>query len=342
LHHSLFIIDLNKNNCCDEFPPLASIYIFIYAMATTGNAQSVLSGKVSDSEGAPLTGATILIKELNKGVATDLNGNFSLTLNPGSYNILVKFIGFQAHKENITLSEKDRVLNITLSESTDVLNNVVVRGKSQTTEIHERPYAVAAIDVKPLKTRNLDINQILNTTSGVRIREDGGLGSDFNFSLNGFSGNQIKFFIDGIPMDHFGSSLTLNNIPSNLISTIEVYKGVVPVHLGSDALGGAVNITTNTAIRNYLNVSYSFGSFNTHRASVISRYTNDKGVVFNANGFFNYSDNNYDILAEVVNTETGRLLKMRLSVSMMDISHKLFSWKQVLKINPMQISCFLG
>lgn len=268
-------------------------------MAFHCQSQIVLSGQVSDSHGAPLIGATVLVDELKTGVTTDVDGRYRIKLKPGSYHIIIKYIGFKSYSEEVVLHENNKKLDVWLSESANVLSDVIIRGKSEVTEIKESPYTVAAIDVKPLKIRNLDINQILNTTSGVRIREDGGLGSDFNFSLNGFSGNQIKFFIDGIPMDYFGSSLTLNNIPANQISTIEVYKGVVPVHLGSDALGGAVNITTNTAIKNYLNVSYSFGSFNTHRSSVISRFTNKKGLALNINAFFNYSDNNYRILAPV-------------------------------------------
>lgn len=67
--------------------------------------------------------------------------------------------------------------------------------------------------------------------SSVRIREEGGMGSNYNFSLNGFSGNQVKFFLDGIPMDNFGSSFNLANISANMAERVEVYKGVLPVNL---------------------------------------------------------------------------------------------------------------
>jgi len=70
--------------------------------------------------------------------------------------------------------------------------------------------------------------------------------------LNGFSGNQVRFFLDGVPMDNFGSSFQINNIPINFAERVEVYKGVVPIWLGSDALGGAVNIITGNKYRNYI------------------------------------------------------------------------------------------
>ena len=113
-----------------------------------------------------------------------------------------------------------------------------------------------------------------------------------NFSLNGFSGKQVKFFIDGIPMDDFGSSFQLNNIPINLAERIEVYKGVVPIGLGADALGGAVNIVTKNVRKNYVDASYSYGSFNTHRSVINTAFVAESGFTFQLNAFQNYSDIN--------------------------------------------------
>jgi outer membrane cobalamin receptor len=68
----------------------------------------------------------------------------------------------------------------------------------------------------------------------------------------------------------------------------------VPVHLGGDALGGAVNILTKNKLKNNLNLSYSIGSFNTHKASIQGVF-NDKssGLTVFGSAFFNYNDNNY-------------------------------------------------
>jgi len=99
--------------------------------------------------------------------------------------------------------------------------------------------------------------------------------------------------MDGIPMDNFGTSFQINNIPINLAERIEVYKGVVPMWLGSDALGGAVNIVTGNKHRNYVDASYSYGSFNTHRSVVNAAATSKDGFTVQLNAFQNYSDNNY-------------------------------------------------
>src|SRR5690606_14011740 len=181
-----------------------------------------------------------------------------------------------------------------------------VMGKTVARQIEERPFNVNVIDVKQLYNTTSDLNQVLNQTSGVRIREDGGVGSNFSFSLNGFSGRQVKFFLDGIPMDNFGSSLTLNNFPTTMVERMEVYKGVLPVSLGADALGGAVNIITRSN-PNFLDLSYGYGSFNTHKAGVNAAYTDSKtGFSARINAFYNYSDNNYKVSVSPIDLHTGQ------------------------------------
>ncbi len=280
---------------------------FTFLFFTTQTTFGQVSGQVTDAGGDAIPGINIVHQSKGTGASTNESGKYILRdLNKGEHSFVVSGVGYET--QVIKVNYKGRPVNydIQLKENTTTLEAVVVEGKSEFTEKKELPYAVSVVDVKPLKMQNLDVNQVLGRISGVRIREDGGLGSNFNFTLNGFSGNQVKFFLDGIPMDNFGSSLTMNNIPVNLISGIEVYKGVVPVHLGSDALGGAINIVTNNGVKDYLNVSYSFGSFNTHRASVVSRITNESGFLVNANGFFNYSDNNYKVEVSVPDPVSGK------------------------------------
>lgn len=270
-------------------------FVFIFLLVSSGFGQLSISGSVKDDSREGIPGITVQIAEISKGVSTDVDGRFRFSgLSKGSFTLIFSGVGFEDHQESVELIKSIELPTIQMKVSTTELNAVQVVGKSEAAEVREQPYAVSVVDVKPLKVQNLDVNQVLGTVSGVRIREQGGLGSSFDFSLNGFTGKQVKFFLDGVPMDNFGTSLSLNNIPVNMISGIEVYKGVVPVHLGADALGGAVNVTTDQNIKNFVNASYSIGSFNTHRASILGRYTEPgTGLTFNANLFYNYSDNNY-------------------------------------------------
>ena len=103
-----------------------------------------------------------------------------------------------------------------------------------------------------------------------------------------------------MPQEGVGSSFGLNNIPINFADRIEVYKGVVPVGFGTDALGGVINIVTNKKRRNwFVDASYSYGSFNTHKSYVNFGQTFKNGFTYEINAFQNYSDNDYHVDAPI-------------------------------------------
>lgn len=282
---------------------LCALTIPVLAQSPTAS----LSGQVRSQEGEPLPGASVSLTGTSKGTFTDANGVYHLDqLAAGTHRITVSFLGYQKHTREFSLREAQRLkLDFRLQSDTRELETVSVIGRTETREVSRQAYNVTAVDAKKLQNSTLDLSHALDRVSGVRVREAGGVGSNMNFSLNGFTGRQVKFFIDGVPMDNFGSSFQLNNIPINLAERVEVYKGVVPIWLGSDALGGAVNIVTRTAQNTYLDASYSYGSFNTHRSAVNAGYTARSGFTVQLNAFQNYSDNNYWVNVDVADINTG-------------------------------------
>lgn len=254
-----------------------------------------LNGHVMSKDSEPLAYATVSIKGIAATQADSL-GYYQFTrLLPGNYTVEVSYVGEMLQSSQAEVSaNRNSILNFELEKKGRYLEAVTVTGKTEAREIKESGFNVTAIEVKKYANSNTDINQILNRSPGVMIRESGGLGSDFTFAINGLSGRYVRFFIDGVPMENLGQAFNLNNFPINLVERIDVYKGVVPGALGSDALGGAVNIVTNRQIRHFLDVSYSYGSFNTHRSSLTAQYKDAKtGITLLAKGFYNYSDNNY-------------------------------------------------
>ena len=173
------------------------------------------------------------------------------------------------------------------------LQNVTVTGKSKTQRLREGSLSVSAIDIRSRVSTISSLSGLVDRTAGVKLREEGGVGSDFDLSINGMSGNSVRYFIDGVPMDTKGSGVTLANLPVNLIDRVEIYKGVVPTWLGSDALGGAVNIVTHRKKTNYLDVSYGTGSYHTHRADLNGQWSMVNGIVFRPTIGVNYSKNDY-------------------------------------------------
>ena len=173
------------------------------------------------------------------------------------------------------------------------LQNVTVVGKSKAQRLREGALAVNAIDVRSMVSSLQNLNDIVDRTAGVKVREEGGMGSDFDLSINGMSGNSVRYFIDGAPLDTKGSGVTLANLPVSIIDHVEIYKGVVPTWLSSDALGGAINIVTNRQRSSYLDASYSVGSFHTHKADVNGQYILKNGLIVRPTLGVNYSKNDY-------------------------------------------------
>lgn len=175
-----------------------------------------------------------------------------------------------------------------------VLQNATVSARSQEQRLREGAYAVGAVNIRLQAASLQSLTQAIDRTSGIRIREEGGVGSDFDLSINGMSGNAVRYFLDGMPLDAKGTGVTLSNLPVNLIDRVEIYKGVIPASFGSDALGGAINIITNRRHRNYLDFSYGIGSFHTHKADFSARFRGRKtGLVFKPVISAGYSKNDY-------------------------------------------------
>lgn len=277
---------------------LCAFNLFAYAQSTSSAS---ISGYIKDEAGEPVAAATVKLLNTPAGVISNGQGHYQLRdLKPGSYVLQIHAVGFNKTTRDVQLKAGAALtLHFTLKQSSEQMEVVSVIGRSEVQEVNRQAYNVVAVDARRLHNSTLDISHALDRVSGVRVREAGGLGSRMDFSLNGFSGRQVKFFIDGVPMDNFGSSFQLNNIPINLAQRVEVYKGVVPIWLGSDALGGAINIITTNDAGSYADASYSYGSFNTHRTAVNAGYTSPSGFKLTLNAFQNYSDNDYKVTTDV-------------------------------------------
>lgn len=267
--------------------------------------RTTLRGIVRGS-GKPLAAVTVSIGKPAQQVKTDKEGRFIFpNLPKGRYELTVRAVGYKPYSVSVELSGRDTEdLAVDLQLDEQQIEDVLVHGRTRVQEINRQAYNVTALDATKLYNSTLDIGHAIDRMSGIRVRESGGVGSDMNIAINGFSGKQIKIFIDGVPMDGFGSSFQLNNIPVNIAERVEVYRGVVPVWLGADAMGGAINIVTNTRKRSYLDASYSYGSFNTHRSNINAGWTGKSGFTVQVNAYQNYSDNNYRMWINPSNVNT--------------------------------------
>lgn len=266
---------------------------WLLCLPLSAQEQVTLSGKVTDDKGMPLSAVSIAIENTAMGTYTDDNGQYTLKVTIGPHTVVASSVGYQTMKKGLEISHHMQV-NFTLKESAVSLNSIEVYGKTQTQKVKEGVFAVNALDVKPIINSLNNLNDLVNRTTGIKVREEGGVGSDFDLSINGMSGNSIRYFIDGMPLDSKGSGVSLSNLPVNIIDRIEIYKGVVPANLGADALGGAINIITKQEKSNYLDASYGIGSFHTHKADLNAQIIEPKtGLIIRPTLGINYSKNDY-------------------------------------------------
>jgi outer membrane cobalamin receptor len=280
----------------------------VFMSITAAKAQSGIRGKVTDcNDGKPLAGVTVRIAGTETGSATDKEGQYRINpIKEGRYTVEFSYIGMKTVSREIRIEAgRDKILNVCIEEDATSLGEVVVVAKSPVQHVRETSFNVTAVDTKALQNTSLDLSHVLDRVSGVKIRETGGVGSGSQISLNGFSGRHVKIFMDGMPMEGFGSSFRLNNIPVHLADRIEVYKGVIPIELGSDALGGAINIITSQSRRTFVDASYSYGSFNTHKSNVSAGYTAENGLFIRFHVYQNYSANNYRVKTRLLDLNTN-------------------------------------
>ena len=111
-----------------------------------------------------------------------------------------------------------------------VLNNATVTARSQEQQLREGAYAVSAVNIRLQAATLQSLTQAIDRSSGIRIREEGGVGSDFDLSINGLSGNSIRYFLDGMPLDAKGTGITLSNLKYIEVTGLFTPRGGISIY----------------------------------------------------------------------------------------------------------------
>lgn len=290
---------------------LSVLLVSRFGNLTTAEAQSrpghrphdrsdwpALAGQVLSPDSTAVGFATVYLQDTPYADSADAEGFFRLKVPAGSYTLVVTAVGFEPYRQNIRIdatAQRGARQNIVLRPRATVLEEVTVVA-SAVSRVRESPFNAVALGTEAFRNTTRNLGEALAHLPGMKLRETGGVGSDMQLMLDGFSGKHVKVFIDGVPQEGAGTALDLNNLPVGFADRIEVYKGVVPVEFGSDAIGGVINIVTNRRRRDwFLDASYSYGSFHTHRSQIDFGRTSRSGFLFEMNAFQNYSDNDYHI-----------------------------------------------
>lgn len=134
----------------------------------------------------------------------------------------------------------------------------------------DAPSFVTVVDARTPSARVSSVADLIEREAGVHLRSQGGLGAFTAVSIRGSDPNEVAVFLDGVPLNRASAAaVDLSQLPADGLERIEIYRGVPPLELGSEAVGGAINLVTRKGgAGDHLRASVGGGSFGTRSASV--------------------------------------------------------------------------
>lgn len=282
------------------------VLAIISILSFSSSAQFTICGHVT-MNGEKVAGAHVKLLDYQDAVLTNKQGGFCFTnVTSGKQIIYAEFENESSILLPVLVNENRSDIHLEIIPSTE-LEGVTIIGKSEVDRRKEHSIKTEVIDLEAHQLSSVSVEQLMDRTAGVKVRNSSGLGADSDVIIGGFNGKSVKFLVDGIPINYLGTSMSVTKMPTNMAGYIEVYKGVLPTEIGIDALGAAVNIVTKQANKTNSSVSYQIGSFNTHRLTANVFIRNSEKISFGISAFANYSDNNFKIKdLPYDNLETGK------------------------------------
>ncbi|MEM9078593.1 MAG: TonB-dependent receptor [Bacteroidota bacterium] len=269
-----------------------------------------ISGQIKGENGVPIAFANVVLDKNNKYDVANENGQYRIqNVRRGSYTITITSLGFETITQTIEVSA-DLELNFTMSENVQALDAVVVQGDKASTQQEQKAITIGSFELADVVSQTNILADAVDKISGVRIRRSGSLGDAADVSINGLNGTAIRTFVDGVPIEFLFPGTDIATLPLTGLRRVDVYKGVLPVDIASDALGGGINIITEENTVNRIRASYSAGSFNTHLGDLSVTLTDGNESFLKVSAGANYSDNDYTFEAPLLvqNPDNGQLI----------------------------------
>jgi TonB-linked SusC/RagA family outer membrane protein len=225
-----------------------AIVVFLAPIAALAQSGSV-TGKVTDrTTGEELTGANVLLREINRIAVTNIDGDYTIANIPsGTYTMVVTYVGFRETRRTVQVGTSAVTVNIVLDQDLLGLDEVVITGVSDATPQRMLPFTVNRVGSQDLENvpAGSAAGSLVGKVAGVKITSSSGQpGSTPNIRLRGstalIGSQQPLIIVDGIVLDG-----TLADVNSEDIEAIEVIKGASAASLyGSRAANGVIQIIT--------------------------------------------------------------------------------------------------
>lgn len=263
-------------------------FVMLFLVGTSfvfSQGQIRISGKIIDELNEPLIGVNVLEKGTTNGTVTDIDGNYSLSVNQGA-TIVYSYIGFIMQEQNAIAG----TMNITLVEDRQTLDELVVIGYG----VQRKSDLTGAISqVKSTDLENRSITSVdrglQGKTAGVQIvTVSGAPGADTSVRIRGYSSNSETaplYIVDGL------RTKSISNLDPADIESIEVLKDAASAAIyGAQAGNGVILVTTKRASEGISSINYNM-QYSTQEVARIPE-------VLNAKEFIQYAVTEGNLIAQ--------------------------------------------
>lgn len=225
--------------------------------------QNIIKGKITDENGIPLPGVTVLVKNTKEATSTDLDGSFELKTSDSESILVISFVGFATKEVKVSKSEN---LKIVLLQETSKLEEIVVIGYG-TKRRKDLTGAVTTLSSDSYKDQPVlnSASALQGRVAGVSVSNNSGApGGGIKVRIRGANsvnaGNDPLYVVDGIAL----SSLGFQDVNVNDIESMEILKDASGTAIyGSRGANGVILITTKSGKSGKSKIQYnSFVSFN--------------------------------------------------------------------------------
>lgn len=193
-----------------------------------------ISGKIRDARsGESLVGATIFVRELKTGAVSDVYGNYSLTLNEGTYTLVYSYIGYTTVEKTVVLN-KDHKISLELEPQEHQLNEVVITSEKNDKNVVKAEMSTFRMDIKtiqriPALMGEVDIIKAIQLLPGVQSVGEGSSG----FSVRGGAPDQNLILLDEATVYNASHLMGFFSVFNNdAIKDVKLYKGDIPANYG--------------------------------------------------------------------------------------------------------------
>lgn len=241
------------------------IALFICAISVAqnkGTISGVLTDKETNNEALPF--ANILIKGTNISTNTDIEGKYSLSVNPGNYTLIFSFIGYESVEKPVTVKANETIIvNQVLSSGGYTLKDVVVKSTSgnrekETALLLDQKNAVVikqSIGAQEMSRKGVsDVEDGLTKVTGITKVDGRGL---FIRGLEDRYNNLLVNDLQTPSNSPFKKIIPLDLFPTDIVGILNIYKTFNP-NISGDFAGATVNIET-TQPKNITKLNIGFG-----------------------------------------------------------------------------------